>query len=74
MMANSAHEAAIDLPRRRKACKMFSYSLEILEFIRCGGRTSRSERGAPGSPLSSGDSPQWRAERIGVLAFPLRSI
>src|SRR5215213_5641836 len=30
MMENSAHEAAIDLLRRRKACKMFSYSLESL--------------------------------------------
>src|SRR3954451_2859745 len=74
MMANSAHEAAIELPRRRKACKMFSYSLESLGFIRCGGRTSRSERGAPGRPLSSGDSPQWRAEGGGGGGLSFRAV
>jgi hypothetical protein len=74
MMADSAHEAAIEMPRRRKACKIFSYSLESPQFIRCGGRITRPERSALRALSNSDDSPQWRAERIGALVFPFRSI
>ena len=43
-------------------------------ILRRDGRITRPERRALQPSLKSGDSPQRRAERIGALAFPFRSI
>ena len=50
MMRAQCHEAAIDLPRRRKACKIFSYSRKA-RILRCGGRHKPVGEARLASPL-----------------------